>query len=40
MKNTAKYIFNAHQMDLSEKSLRALEAQVLSLSKAEVCKTV
>jgi hypothetical protein len=37
MKNTAKNIFNMHKMDLSDGSLRALEAQVLSLSKAEVC---
>ena len=36
IKNAAKHIFSNHKMDLSDGALRALEAKVIFLSKAEV----
>ena len=35
-KNTARHIFTTRRMDLSDASLKALEAQVLSYSRDEV----
>ena len=36
MKNTAKYIFQKNRLDLSESELKAVEARVLALARAEV----
>ena len=36
MKNTIKYIFQKNRLDLSESELKAVEARVLALARAEV----
>ena len=36
MKNTAKYIFQKNRLDLSDSELKAVEAKVLALARAEV----
>ena len=36
MKNTAKYIFQKNRLDLSDSELKAVEARVLALARAEV----
>lgn len=36
LKNTARFIFNTHRMDLSETSMRALEAKLLAYNREEV----
>ena len=38
MKNTARHIFRSRKMDMSDPALKALEAKVLSCSRAKVRK--
>ena len=35
-KNTARHIFNTRRVDMSDESLKAVEKQILSYSRAEV----
>ena len=39
-KNTARHIFNTRRVDMSDESLKAVEKQILSYSRAEVGKAL